>query len=234
MTAIPMRLEDALRFNGYTIAQTDAAPFTITVATGTIEVPALRLSSLVWQRGTGDNAPKPWDSFYLDALPMFDDAYRPVILSHILDRYSTRRISYDTPDQFGLAVRRWMNLQLGPQSVLNRRYLSTAVELPLDTQNAETADKARDATSDFPQTALSGNVDYASTATDRVGDTLYTGRLGKSVAELLELQRAAFLNVDEELLQAMDSLFLQVWDRSEYDGSSGAPLSAIGFLPGHW
>lgn len=228
-----MRLEDALRFNGYTIGQADVAASSITVPTGVIEVPAMRLSSLTWQRGT-DPAPVPSDSFYLEALPIFDDAYRPVILSHILDRYSTRRIGYDTPDQFGLAVRRWANLNLGPQSELNRRYLSTAVVLPLDTQDATTADKARDATSDFPQTQLSGNTDYSSYATDRVGDTRYTGRLGVSVAELLEKQRAAFLNVDVELLDVMDSLFLQVWDRSEFDPSLSPAPSAIGFLPGRW
>ncbi len=233
MTAIPMRLEDALRFNGYTIVQSDVDGFSITVPTGTIEVPAMRLSSLAWQRGS-DPAPAPSDSFYLEALPIFADDYRPVILSHILDRYSTRRIGYDTLDQFGLAIRRWSNLQLGPQSELNRRYLSTAVVLPLDTQDATTADKARDATSDFPQTQLGGNTDYASYATDRVGDTRYTGRLGVSVAELLERQRAAFLNVDVELLEIMDDLFLQVWDRSEFDSSLSPAPSAIGFLPGRW
>ncbi len=228
-----MRLEDALRFNGYTIVQTDVEPFSITVDTGTIEVPAMRLSSLAWQRGS-DPDPVPSDSFYLAALPIFADDYRPVILSHILDRYSTRRIGYDTPDQFGLGVRRWANLTLGPQSQINRRYLSTAVDLPLDTQDATTADKARDATSDFPQTQLSGDTDYASFATDRVGDTRYTGRLGRSVAELLELQRAAFLNVDAELLDLMDGLFLQVWDRGEFDPSLTPAPSAIGFLPGPW
>lgn len=220
MTATPMRLEDALRFNGYTIDQADVEAFDITVPTGVIKIPAMRLSSLTWRLPTGTDSvsgsdPQPSDSFYLQALPIFAVEYRPVILSHILDRYSTRRIGYDTPDQFGLAVRRWMNLNLGPQSILNQRYLSTAVVLPLDNVAVETTDKARDATSDFPQNQLAGNVDYSSFATDRVSDNNRTGREGRSVASLLEEQRSAFLNVDEELLELMDSLFLQVWDRGE-------------------
>ena len=238
MTATPMRLEDALRFNGYTIDQADVEASTITVPTGVIQIPAMRLSALTWRLPTGaasvsGSDPQPSDSFYLEALPIFADAYRPVILSHILDRYSTRRIGYDTPDQFGLAVRRWMNLNLGPQSVLNLRYLSTAVVLPLDNVSVETTDKARDATSDFPQTQLAGNVDYSSFATDRVADNNRTGREGRSVASLLEEQRSAFLNVDAELLELMDSLFLQVWDRGEFDPDIHTPR-AFGFNSWGW
>lgn len=218
-----MRLEDALRFNGYTITQTNAAAVTITAPTGIINIPALRLSSLVWQRGTSD-PPLESDSFYLLGLPTFAPEYRPVLLSHILDRYSTRRIGYDTPDQFGLAVRRWLNLNLGPQSILNRRYLSTAVDVPLDTVDVTTTDKARDASSDFPQEQLSGALDYASFATDRAATNVRAGR-ERSIASLLEEQRQTFLNVDAELLDLMDDLFLQVWDRPEFDPQIRRPLA---------
>lgn len=231
MTATPMRLEDALRFNGYSIAQTDENANDITVETGEIHIPAMRVSGLVWER-EGD--PLPSDSFYLADLPLFNDAYRYVLLSHILDRYSTRRISYDMPDQFGLAVRRWVNLNLGPMSTLNRMYLSTAVLLPLTTQDATTTDKARDATSDFPQTQLAGNKDYASFATDRASETVLAGRVGRSVMDLLAEQRAAYLNADQLVLDSMDSLFLGVWDRDERDASFRPAPSALGFIPGRW
>lgn len=240
MTATPMRLEDALRFNGYTIDQTDNPGTTIHTSEGDIVVPPMRLSTLTWRR---DGTPEASQSFYLATLPMFDDAYRPVILSHILDRYSTRRLAYDMPDMFGLAVRRWANLNLGPMSVWARLYRSTAVNLPLTTQDAAidqtSTDKARDAFSEFPQGQLSGDLDYASSANDRVGNTtgstVFSGRMGQSVMQLLAEQRASYLNVDERLLDAMDSLFLTVWDRSERDDriDRGAP-SAIGFLPSHW
>lgn len=244
MTAVPMKLEDALRFNGYTIEQTDVAASTLAVAGGSIILPAMQLSSLVWQRATGTDT--PGDSFYLRDMPIFNDGYRPYILSAILDRYMTRRLSYDMPGAFGLAMRRHLNLIFGPMSELNRRYLSTAVALPLTTQDATVesvaTDKTRDAQSDFPQGQLAGNVDYASSAVDRVssGDTLttYEGRMEKSVMELLQEQRATFINVDEEVLDAISPLFLSVFDRDEWDSELGSGFG-FGFAPNgiivnHW
>lgn len=217
-----MKLEDALRFNGYEIEQTNVEASTITVPEGTLVVPAMRLSSLVWRRA---GEPVESDSFYLAALPVFDPGYQPVLLSHILDRFSTRRISYDMPGMFGLAVRRWLNREFGPMSVFNRLYTSTAVALPLTTQDATVdvtaTELARDAHSDFPQGQLSGNLDYASNATDRAADntnnTDYQGRMGRSVADLLIEQRTAYLNVDTLVLDSMESLFLGTFDRDEFD-----------------
>lgn len=250
MVATPLTLTDALNLNGYTIGQSTRAAFTITTPTGIMSIPAMMLSSLTWY---GAGIPTPVKSFYLDQLPIFDPLYRPVILSHILDQYSTRRIGYDTPDQFGLAVRRWANRELGPQSILNRRYLSTAVTLPLttddstadstsNTTNANT-DHSRDAFSEFPQGQLSANLDYASGATDRAATNAGTaanvnhsasgGRTGTSVMALLAEQRAAYINADTELLTALEPLFLGVWDRSEY-GALDSRVSTVGAAPGYW
>ena len=250
MVATPLTLADALNFNGYTIGQTANPAFTITTPTGTMNIPVMMLSSLTYQRA---GTPASYQSFYLDRLPIFDPTYRPVILSHILDQYSTRRIGYDTPDRFGLAVRRWANLHLGPQSILNRRYLSTAVTLPLTTDDSATdttgtatntnTDHARDAFSEFPQGQLAANLDYASGATDRnatntgngatVGHGAAAGRSGVSVMALLAEQRAAFINADNELLDAIEPLFLGVWDRSEID-TGYADHSPISTAAGYW
>jgi hypothetical protein len=228
MVATPMKLEDALRFNGYTIGQEDVETFDVPIlGAGTIKVPAMRLSTLTWEQ-PGD--PEPWDSFYLAKMPLFADEYRPVLLSHILDRYAGRRISYDTPDEFGRAVRRWLNLHLGPMSELNRLYVSTTVNLPLTTQDATvdstSTNKSRDAHSDFPQGQLGGNLDFASDATDQVSDATghvdYQGRMGDSVMKLLAEQRASYLNVDLRVLEAMEPLFLSVFDRSERDDTLNA------------
>jgi hypothetical protein len=241
MTATPMKLDDALRFNGFTIDQSDVAASTITLDGGaTIEVPAMRLSGLTWQRA-GD--PEPWDSFYLEALPLFSDDYRPILLSSILDRFAGRRLSYDMPDEFGRAIRRWLNLNLGPMSELNRLYVSTTVALPLTTQDATidstTTNLSRDAHSDFPQGQLGGNLDYASEATDQAASGSssvdYQGRIGESVMTLLAQQREAFLNVDTLVLDAMESLFLAVWDRTERDDELGSPsVGYIGSMFGDW
>jgi len=277
MTSTPMTLEDALRLSGYTIEAYEAEEVTINTPTGDIVVPPLILSKLTWGR---EEPPTLGAAFYLDKLPPFDPAYAPVQLSLILDRFRARRLAYETPDEFALAVRRWGALHLGAMSTLTRRYLSTATDLPLDTVNttthttatgATTADgtatgagsdsvtstdttnttsKGRDAQSEFPQGTLAGNTDYASGAVDRVGtgnvagsgttaaereqttedhrdtteerDETRTeqGRSGRTVMELLEEQRSMFLNVDEELLNAMESLFLGVFDRSTADNTT--------------
>lgn len=262
-----MVLEDALRFSGYTIDTYQHPGVSIPVDDGALVVPPMILSRLTWHR----EEPAPLGSaFYLDTLPAFDPAYAPVQLSLILDRYRRRRLGYDTPDDFALAVRRWGNTHLGATSTIARRYRSLAVQLPLDTVDitrtvdAETTStgtsettgedtitsedtssantKNRTAQSDYPQGQLAGNLDYATAAADTIGDTdttgegttnanrtattdtegtdartethRETGRTG-TVMELLEAQRAAFLNVDAELLEALEPLFLGVFDRSE-------------------
>ena len=285
MTSTPMTLEDALRLSGYTIDAYEADAKTINTPSGVIAVPALVLSKLTWQR---EEPPSLGSAFYLDKLPPFDPEYAPVQLSLILDRFRARRLAYETPDEFSLAVRRWGALHLGGMSTLTRRYLSTATDLPLDTVNltiqteatgATTADgtasgtgsdsvtstdttnttsKGRDAQSEFPQGTLADNADYASGAVDRVGtgnvagsgttaaereqaaedhrntteerDETRTeqGRSGRSVMELLAEQRSMFLNVDEELLAGMESLFLGVFDRSIADDPHPTPHMGFG------
>ena len=280
MTSTPMTLEDALRLSGYTIDAYEAEGKTISTANGTIVIPSMILSRLTWHR---EESPSLGSAFYLDKLPPFHPDYADVQLSLILDRFRARRLGYETPDEFALAVRRWGALHLGAMSTLTRRYLSTATDLPLDTVNltihnessgsttadgtssgsgsdnvtstdtTNTTSKGRDAQSEFPQGTLAGNGDYASGAVDRVGtgnvagsgtteaertqnatehresaesseDTrTEQGRSGRSVMELLTEQRAAFLNVDGELLDGMESLFLGVFDRSTADDPTPRP-----------
>ena len=308
MTSTPMTLEDALRLSGYTIDAYEASGQTITTPNGPIVIPPMILSRLTWHR---DESPSLGSAFYLDKLPPFHPTYAPVQLSLILDRFRSRRLGYETPDEFALAVRRWGALHLGAMSTLTRRYLSTAVDLPLDTvaltvtsestgstsddgssaststesgsststttesgsdnvtstDTTNTTTKGRDAQSEFPQGTLANNADYASGAVDRVGtgnvagsgtteaereqsgsataedahsssrqdedhrttsqQTEETrserGRSGQSVMSLLAEQRAMFVNVDEELLTAMESLFLGVFDRSTADDPTPHP-----------
>lgn len=214
MTALPMTLEDALRLQGFTIDVAEAAELTITIDEGVIVVPAMVRSSLTWAREEPVTPPLGTD-LYLSNLPIFDDAYRPVILSHILDRYRTRRLGYNTPGEWMLAFRRWGNLHM---PLLNRRYRSTAVALPLDDRDVltESTSHGLDIGSDFPQSLISDNTDYASDATDRrtAANEHRTGR-ETSVMQLIEEQRRAFLNVDEEVVDGLGDLFLTMLDQGE-------------------
>lgn len=219
MTAVPMTLEDALRYQGFTIDVVEAVSFTIPiVGVGSIVVPAMTRSELTWRRDEPSTPPLGAD-LYLSTFPIFDEAYRPVLLSHILDRYRTRRLGYNTPGEWMLAFRRWSNLNM---TIPNRRYVSTAVDLPLDdrdsTDSTEATSHGLDIGSDFPQSLIGGDTDYASAATDRrTADNATVRRTGRdtSVMDLIEQQRRAFVNVDEEVLAGLDSLFLTVLDRGE-------------------
>lgn len=219
MTALPMTLEDALRYQGFTIDAVETAGFTITIAgVGSIVVPDMVRAELTWRRDE-PATPELGADMYLSNIPVFDDAYRPVLVSHILDRYRTRRLGYNTPGEWMLAFRRWCNLNM---TVPNRRYVSTAVDLPLDdrdsTDTTEATSHGLDIGSDFPQSIIGGDTDYASAATDRrTADNATVRRTGRdtSVMELIEQQRRAFVNVDEEVLAGLDSLFLTVLDQGE-------------------
>lgn len=224
MTALPMTLEEALRDQGFTIDVVQRPAFTVTVPEGSIKIPAMARSELTWRR-TVPPTPEFGADLYLGSLPIFSEAYRPVILSHILDRYRTRRLAYNTPGEWMLAFRRWGNLNM---TVPNRRYASTAVALPLDdrdeTETTEETSHGLDIGSDFPQSLIGGETDYASAATDRRtadnGKTRRTGRL-TSVMDLVEQQRRSYLNVDEEVLSGLDTLFLGLLDLGEGERPSG-------------
>jgi len=218
MTATPITLETALRHQGFTIDVVQQQKLTITIPEGTIVVPPMARAELNWAREVPEE-PEFGADLYLSTLPIFDDAYRPVILSHILDRYRTRRLGYDTPGEWMLAFRRWANLNM---TIPNQRYRSTAVALPLDdrdeTDTTEATSHGLDIGSDFPQSIIGGDTDYASAATDRrTADNGIVRRTGRStsVMDLLDKQRQAYLNVDAEVLDSLDSLFLSVFDQGE-------------------
>lgn len=218
MTALPMTLEEALRYQGFTIDVVEADELEIVLPEGTIVIPAMARSELVWAR-TDPPTPELGADMYLSNLPLFDEAYRPVILSHILDRFRTRRLGYNTPGEWMLAFRRWGNLNM---TVPNRRYRSTAVALPLDdrdeTDTLESTSHGLDIGSDFPQSIIGGDTDYASAATDRrTANNSTARRTGRStsVMELLDAQRRAFVNVDQEVLAGLEPLFLGLLDQGE-------------------
>lgn len=223
MTARPMTLETALRYQGYTIDALEVTDTTITTDLGVIVRPAAILSKLTWQRGTPPSGQNPalGDDLYLGSLPIFDAGYRPYLVSSILDMFRTRRLGYNTPGEFRLAVRRWGNLNM---PLFNQRYASTAVVMPLD--ELAVTDHVLDVSSDFPQSEISGSGDYATASNDR--RSAENGRR-RSIAELLEIQRAAYLNVDVEVIDSMDSLFLGAFDGGERDSDYYGSPPRLGY-----
>ena len=209
MTALPMTLESTLRYQGYTIDLAEVGVQTINTSLGSLVIPAQVRSVLTWRRGTAPTGIDPalGDDLFLSKIPMFDEGYRAVLLSVVLDQFRTRRLSYDTPGEFRLALRRWGNSSMG---VFNQRLASTAVLMPLD--DLAVTNHTLDVASDFPQSQISGSVDYSTASNDRRNAD--NGRR-RSIASLLEEQRTAYLNVNMEILDAMEPLFLGVFDRGE-------------------
>lgn len=280
MTAIPMTLREALLMGGAVPEVVEGQQITIGYDKGTIVVPAMIRSALKYEPWVGypDAEPEPrplnW-AMYLDKLPLFAPGYRPVLLGHFLDRFLDRRLAYDTPDDWMIALRRWANLNL---PYFNQRYLSAGVPMPLDTvdallqtnstsesnssdeenttgsrnesdsSNLTQTDRSRAVGSDFPQSMIAGSKDYATDATDSNANTTQntggtresdetgnktsssssdetssnttreTGRRA-TVAALLEEQRLAFLNVDDEVMESAEVLFLGVFDKDEIEPS---------------
>jgi len=243
VVALPITLETALGMQGYTIDPVEATAFTITLPNGVFSVPAMVRSKLTWQYDTTEAL---GDDLWLSKVPLFSDDYRPVLMSHILDRYRTRRLGYNTPGEWRLAFRRWCNLNM---AVPNQRYISAAVDMPLDDRDeTDQTDRTLAATShgldigsDFPQSLVSGNTDYATNASDRrtadntdSGETARRTGRSQSIMQLLEAQRAAYINVDAEILDSLDTLFLGVFDRGEGNPRAQYGLPADGVQRLNW
>lgn len=196
--------------------------------------------------------------------PIFDEAYRPVLNQRIIDRYRFQEIGQETVEMFRFALNRKLR-EVMPY--YNQLYKTTLLQFnPLEstdwvdtlttemhhqaneigsqtgTNTAETTSGARNVQNDFPQVALSGNGDYATTAADSTSKTDVTGTqagestnnstgldtgtvtrhmVGRSGApsQLLMEFRQTLINVDLMVLAEVAPCFMMLWD----DGDSFTP-----------
>lgn len=188
----------------------------------------------------------------LDSYPIFDETYRDVLNGKIIDQFLNREIGQETIELFRHALRRKMN-QIMP--LYNQHYLASQIQFdPLSTVNLKTlantagtsgttgtsdntatsGSKSRAVASDFPQVALSGNGDYASSASDNVSDTTSTGTASEEstttenaesdstttgyqghAPELLFRYRQTLVNVDMMILDELETLFMLVWSNGD-------------------
>lgn len=108
------------------------------------------------------------DSWRFDA---YDDAQYERLCNKFLDRYYYREVSIPLPAQWKRAYLRKLN-EIMPKYKLLYARVEQGVN-PL--QESRDREKSRDVFSDFPETMLSGNSDYASTGNDRESDMLREG-----------------------------------------------------------
>lgn len=188
----------------------------------------------------------------LNDYPIFDESYRETLNKKIIDRYWNREIGLETVSMFVFHMRRKMN-EIMP--FYNQRYLSTQLKFdPLSTvdicsvsegtanqtntghstSGSTSGAQSRAVAQDLPQTTLSDNGDYATSAQDNVSNTTATGTADENgtldatnnsksrtrgyqgAASVLLMQyRDSIINVDLEILTELEKLFMLVWDNGD-------------------
>ena len=192
----------------------------------------------------------------LGTYPVFDEAYRPIINGKIIDEYYTREIGSETIDNWALMIRRKMD-QIMPY--YNKLYLSEQIPYEaLDTMliqstrsgslvgvdettgnaanTTDTIGESRAVQSQTPQTMLSGNGDYATSAADTNSankvtsstdsenktnsnrdtndESLVTGYQAVA-SDLINKYRATLLNIDTMILLEIQDCFIALLNNGD-------------------
>ena len=119
------------------------------------------------------------DSWRFDA---YSDLQYTQLCSKFIERYYYREVSIPTPARWKTAYLRKLNEIMPKYKLLYAR-----VEQGVNPfQTSRDRSKSRDIFSDFPETMLSGNSDYASSGTDRESDTVREGDITEQAARFAE------------------------------------------------
>jgi hypothetical protein len=190
-----------------------------------------------------------------DKYPIFDEAHREPLNKKIIEHYWNYEIGQETIDMFVFALNRKMR-EIMPY--YNQLYLTeldfdplTTVDLKSETDSTDTQTTTSESTSEntndanstsrvvsseTPQTRLSGDEDYATGASDSVGQSVSGGtststqgdsgeRSGSVISvttgrntsgsELIAAYRATLLNIDMDVIESLSTLFMQLWDTGD-------------------
>lgn len=196
----------------------------------------------------------------LGEYPIFDEAYRAPLNKKIIDHYWNQEIGVETIDMFRMVMKRKMN-EIMP--IYNQFYESQLLavdpfitfDTTTDTANSSTSaatnnstanSKGRAVSSDFPQNQLSENGDYASSATDNVGETANVGSADSTdestgtvstrgfsgaMADLLLRYRETFLNIDMQIIAELSECFMLIWSNNDetFNRSTALPYYPFGW-----
>jgi hypothetical protein len=214
----------------------------------------MTLKEVIASQGGNIDAPGDFDGdlIGLGEYPLFDDSYRDLLNTKIIDHFWNREIGQETVSMFRLALRRKMNeimplynqhyvlsqLEYDPLSTVDIRTLATGntagTTHGTGNQTSGSDSKSRTVASSTPQTALSGDEDYADALSDVIGNTTGTGssvddrtdtgnRSDNSEtkgyqglpAEMLMRARLALVNVDMMVIGELETLFMLVWNNGD-------------------
>lgn len=192
----------------------------------------------------------------LGTYPIFDEDYRKILNGKIIDEYFNQEIGTETIDNFVLILRKKMD-QIMP--FFNQLYLSEQIEYTaLDsmrinsaasnhidgsatgtgstTTDNTTTSGSRVVGSDFPQSQLAGDADYATNGsdvnskseiaatgsqtsdsnntTDSSGNTLVTGYQG-AASDLIVKYRNSLINIDVQVIAELADCFMLVLNNGD-------------------
>lgn len=126
----------------------------------------------------------------------YSDEQYTRLCTKFLNRFYDREVSITVPNRWKRAYLRKLN-EIMPKYKLLYARVEEGVN-PL--QESREREKSRDIFSDFPETMLSGNSDYASTGNDRESDALREG----NAAELLTKFAHEWQDVDVLILNELE------------------------------
>lgn len=192
------------------------------------------------------------ESVILAGYPLFDEAHRGELNRKIRNHFWNLEIGQETLSMFRLALFRKLD-EIMP--VMNQQYEISAIKFnQLETvrvtneqvtannttsAGAATSDTTSDAKSravaqQLPQTMLSGNGDYATSAQDNISDTTATGASteNSTVAQegtgnnttsgfqgnpamMLLQYRQSLVNVDMMIIEELKELFMLLWSNGD-------------------
>lgn len=133
------------------------------------------------------------DSWRFDA---YSDEQYARLCTKFLNRFYDREVSNTVPGRWKRAYLRKLNEIMPKYKLLYAR-----VEQGIDPlQESRDREKSRDIFSDFPETMLSGNSDYASTGNDREADTMHEGG---AVDKAVQFARE-YVDVDAMILDELE------------------------------
>lgn len=144
--------------------------------------------------------------------PLEDDSWRfdayseeqyTRLCTKFLNRFYDREVSITVPGRWKRAYLRKLN-EIMPKY----RLLYARVEQGLNPlQESRDREKSRDIFSDFPETLLSGNSDYASTGNDREADTMHEGGATDKAVQFAR----EYVDVDAMILDELErTLFTSI------------------------
>lgn len=133
------------------------------------------------------------DSWRFDS---YSDEQYTRLCTKFLNRFYDREVSITAPSRWKRAYLRKLNEIMPKYKLLYAR-----VEQGLNPlQESRDREKSRDIFSDFPETMLSGNSDYASTGNDREADTMHEG----SATEKAVRFAREYVDVDAMILDELE------------------------------